>query len=294
MSLTRILVLASGGRGDDRALTFGAEIASQHEGRCNAVPVYPDSAADMVSLGIALGASISRDAVEDLAAAEREAQGHIEESARRAASAADVVFGDGDGAPRLSVLARDLRPASAVSRQAALADLGIVAQEAVSDRPVRDLFAQLLLVDRTPVLMASGEPDRLSAAAAIAWDGSPQAGRAVRASLPVLAMAAQLHVVQCLTGLSREAGDPDIEALNAYLTLHGVGRGDPVLIECGEEGPALLGTAEAMGASLLVAGAWGHSRARETLFGGATRSFLRREDAPVCCWRTERGAVGLS
>lgn len=280
MSLKRILVLASGGRGDQRALAFAAEIASQHDGRCDVVPIYPDSAADMVSLGLALGASVSRDVVEDLAAAERETQNRIEEAARRAANEADVVFGDGDGAPRLSLLPRDLRPSLAVSRHSALADLAIVAQEAISDPPARDLFAQLLLVDRAPVLVARGEPDRLSGPAAIAWDGSPQAGRAVRASLPLLAMAGALHVVQCLTGLSREASDPDIDALNAYLKLHGVGQGAAVVVEGGEEGPALLGAAEAKGAGLLVAGAWGHSRARETLFGGATRSFLRHEDGP--------------
>ncbi|MBI2262731.1 MAG: universal stress protein [Caulobacterales bacterium] len=280
MSLKRILALASGGAGDASALAFAASLAGQHDGVAEVLPVYPDSAADMIALGMTLGASLSPEAVEELAAAERALQARVEDAARRAANEADVVYGAGEGAPRLTVSTRGLRPALALSRQAALADLVVIAQKGLEDGSVRELLGQALLADRAPVLVARGDPERLAGPAAIAWDGSPQAGRAVRAALPLLAMASSIHVLQCVTGLDRQSGDPDIDALNAYLRLHGVGAGEPTLVEGADEGPALLAMVKAREAGLLVAGAWGHSRLRETIFGGATRAFLGQTYGP--------------
>lgn len=280
MSLKRILALASSGAGDASCLAFAAQLAAQHDAVVEVLPIYLDSAVDMIALGMTLGATLSRQAVEELAAAERELQERVTEVARRAANEADVVYGAGEGAPRLSVLGRGLRPALALSREAALADLVVVSQAAIDAAPGREVLGQALLADRAPVLVARGDPERLPAAAAIAWDGSAQAGRAVRAALPLLAMANRIHVLQCVSGLDPQAGDPDIAALNAYLKLHGVGAGEITLVEGADEGAALVAAAEGNEAGLLVAGAWGHSRLREFVFGGATRSFLRAGEGP--------------
>lgn len=280
MSLKRILALASGGAGDPAALAFAAWLAGQHDAVVEVVPVYPDSAIDMIALGMTLGATLSREAIEELAAGERGLQDRIESAARGAAEAADVVYGAGEGAPRLSVLTRGLRPALALSRHAALADLVVVGREGLGSGPVDELLGQALLADRAPVLIARGDPDRLSGPAAIAWDGSPQAGRAVRAALPLLAMASAIHVLQCVNSLDRQATDPDVDLLNDYLKLHGVGAGVTTLLEGGDEGATLIAAAEGKQAGLFIAGAWGHSRVRETVFGGATRSFLGRKDGP--------------
>lgn len=280
MSLKRILALASGGPGDATALAFAASLAGQHDGVVHCVPVYPDTAADMIALGMTLGSTLSEEGIERVAEAERELQDRIKATARDAANQADVVYGDGDGAPRMSVLTRGLRPALALTQLAPLADILIVAQGEIKDGVSRDLLAQALLSDRTPVLIARGEPDRLSGPAAIAWDGSAQAGRAVRAALPLLAMASAVHVLQCISGLDRAVADPDIDGLNAYLKLHGVGEGVATFVDGADEGAALVAAAKGKQAGLLVAGAWGHSRLRETVFGGATRCFLDAAEGP--------------
>ncbi|MBA4803065.1 MAG: universal stress protein [Brevundimonas sp.] len=280
MSLKRLLALASGGGGDAAGLSFAAWLARQHDSVAEVLPVYADSAADMIALGMTLGATLSREAVEQLAAAEKEVHGRIVAAARQAAEAADLAFGPGEGAPRMSVLTRGLQPAHALSRETALADLVVLGQGALATGPGQQLAGQALIVDRAPLLVARGDPDRLGGPAAIAWDGSPQAGRAVRAALPLLAQASAILVLQCVTGLDRQAGDPDIDGLNRYLKLHGVGTGVAVLVEGADEGAALVGAARGREAGLLVAGAWGHSRLRETVFGGATRAFLRAGDGP--------------
>lgn len=280
MSLKRILALASSGPSDATALAYAAWLAGQHDAVAEVIPVYPDAALDVITMGLALGAVLSSEAMQELANADEARHGRIEHGALEAARAADVVFGPGEGAPRLSVLPRGLPPALALARNAALADLVIAGQGETADAAVDDAMAQALLADRAPVLVARGDPDRLSGPAAIAWDGSPQAGRAVRAALPLLAMASAIHVIQCVNGLDRHAANPDIEALNAYLRLHGVGAGVALPIEGVEEGPALLAAAGQRDAGLFVAGAWGRSRLRETVFGGATRSFLRARAGP--------------
>jgi nucleotide-binding universal stress UspA family protein len=280
MSLKQTIAIASGGAGDSQALHLAASLARQHDGAVSVLPVYPDTAADMIALGITLGASLSREAVEQLVAAEHELHLRIETAAHAAADVADVVFGPGEDAPRISVLSRGLRPGRALSRHVAISDLVVFGQGHLDGGVCPELFSQVLLSDRAPVLVARHDAESLSGPAAIAWDGSPQAGRAVKAALPLLAMASDIHVIQCVSGLDREATDPDIDSLNAYLKLHGVGKGVSVLVEGHDEGAALIAAAQGRSATLLVAGAWGHSRLREAVFGGATRAFLRSKSGP--------------
>lgn len=281
MSLKLILAVAGGGDDDHETLAFAASLAAQHNSVVEILPAYPDTSIDMITLGLTLGASLSAQAIAELTAAEHELHTRIETAARRAADEADVAFGGSEGAPRMVVLERGLRPALALSRALVLADLVVIGQAYLKDAG-RDgeLLAQALLQHRAPVLVARGAADGLAGPAAIAWDGSPQAGRAVQRSLPLLAMASGLYVIQCISGLDPTAADPDISRLNAYLKLHGVGGGERLTVEGEAEGGALLAAARARNVTMLVAGAYGHSRMREAMFGGATRAFLGDVDGP--------------
>lgn len=280
MSIKSILALASGGPGDATALAFAAALASQHDAVVRCLPIYPDAAADMIALGMTLGATLSQQMLEEMTAAERQILSRIEQAARSAANEADVVFGVGEGAPRFSVLTRGLRPALALAQEAPLSDMTVIAHREAQSGMGRDLLARALLADRSAVLVARGDPQALSGAATIAWDGSAQAGRAVRAALPLLALASSTHILRCVSGLDPAAADPDVDRLNRYLKLHGVGEGVVTNVEGEDEGLALLAGAKAKQAGLLIAGAWGHSRLRELAFGGATRSFLHPADGP--------------
>lgn len=280
MPLKHLVAIATGGPGDGPALNLACRLAGRHGGLVEVIPLHPDGAGDLISLGLTLGAPLSREASDELAGAERELHLRIEAAARAAAGEAGVAFGAGGNAPRLRVRPDSLRPAQPVSRITALADLVVFGQAQLEQFPGRDLFDQCLLGDRSPVLIARQDAAALSGPAAIAWDGSAQAGRAVRAALPLLAAASEIHVLQCLTGLDQTASSPDIDALNAWLGLHGVGPGGSVRVEGVDAGPALMAAARGRSAQLLVAGAWGHSRLREAVFGGATRTFLQCRDGP--------------
>lgn len=144
----------------------------------------------------------------------------------------------------------------------------------------RAVLAEALIDCRAPVLVARGSPDRLSGVAAIAWDGSLQAGRAVRAALPLLATASRIVVVQQASGLDRLIANPDVGRLGLYLAAHGLPAPEAVTAGAGDEGRALLDAARSHGADLFVAGAYGHTRFRERVLGGATRSFLDDAGGP--------------
>jgi nucleotide-binding universal stress UspA family protein len=65
--------------------------------------------------------------------------------------------------------------------------------------------------------------------------------------------------------------------MTAFLAARGVTAKVKVLSEAGDPAPALIRAAKAAGADILVAGAFGHPRLQEYVFGGATRTFLNAE-----------------
>jgi nucleotide-binding universal stress UspA family protein len=141
------------------------------------------------------------------------------------------------------------------------------------------------------VLLASGRPalvipyvgwsGGIGDTVAIAWKETREAARAVAAALPLLQRASKVHV------LSWDGEAPlDVQGhrldLDGYLRLHGIeatwhGSGP----EPDDLGEILLSRAFDLGADLLVMGCYGHSRAREWVLGGTSRSVLHGMTLPV-------------
>jgi nucleotide-binding universal stress UspA family protein len=111
---------------------------------------------------------------------------------------------------------------------------------------------------------------------AVAWDGGKEATRAVRTALPLLHKASRVVI---LTAPAASQRDSDPAALQRFLAPKGVEAEVEILGETGDPAPALVRAAKAMSADILVAGAFGHTRLQEFIFGGATRTFLNA-DAP--------------
>ena len=112
--------------------------------------------------------------------------------------------------------------------------------------------------------------------AAIAWDGSQGAGRAVRAALPLLTAASKVVLLQDpdhISAAHRRAAD--LTSLSAYLKLHGVKDIHTVIQSGLSRGGGLGAAAREARADVLIAGAFSHARAMEALFGGATNDLLQ-------------------
>jgi nucleotide-binding universal stress UspA family protein len=117
--------------------------------------------------------------------------------------------------------------------------------------------------------------------AVIAWDTSPQAARAVGDALPLLKRATAVHVLVA-RGEKTIPGNAPAAALIDYLAAHAiVATPDEFDIERRSIGRALLDRAGEHAADLLVMGAFGHSRLREFILGGATREVLDSSSLPI-------------
>jgi len=186
------------------------------------------------------------------------------------------------GAPGLKVISGSPSPWIALQHELPLADLVVMGQSgARDDGPWTGVLADILMGARTPVLVVRDEHSLVGAPAVVAWDGSFEAGRAIRAALPLLRAARSVTVLQRPDDLeSGREGAADPTRVVSFLTEAGCGPVTVRLVDGAATGDCLLEAAAQIGARLLVAGAFGHARLREAVLGGATRSFLAAEDGP--------------
>ena len=168
--------------------------------------------------------------------------------------------------------------------QSLLADVVVISQPAgaikrQSHQPLA-IVGDLVMYTRCPVLMVPQGQDRLALASpvVVAWNGSAEAAHALRLALPLLQRAGAVHIVEVSddgTGLSAQEA-----AL--WLSRHGIGadvhewpaKGRRVSV-------ALLHAVAELSAGLLVMGAYGHSRLRETVLGGVTRELIASANVPL-------------
>ncbi len=283
--IRKIVAAANGGPGDVETLTVAAQLGARHGAVVRVVSAFPDAAADLVAMGDGLGGYIGPSTYGLLQEAEREVLAEVAARCRTAAAGAKIAFGDeaGEPAPRLLLTARSPRPWSALAVELVLADLLVLSRGSFGGRSMHmsDILGDALLQSRSPVLVARGDAEKLMGCVCIAWDGSAHAGRAVKSALPFLKQARHVVVLQSRSAIERDdKAGADVDRLLRYLALHGIDRIDRQVVEDGPEGPALVAAAERQGAGLFVAGAYGHSRLQQAVFGGATRVFLEAETGP--------------
>jgi nucleotide-binding universal stress UspA family protein len=176
-----------------------------------------------------------------------------------------------------------------VPNAARLVDLAIIGQDNPDDPEsfVAEQFVEnLVLCAGRPVLVVpyAGQFAHVGTHVLVAWDGSREAARALYDALPFIARAEKTTLVT----VNAPADEPPENPLSgtdvaAFVARHGAN----VVFEtiAGEEdvpiGERLLSRASDLSADLIVMGAYGHSRWRELVLGGATRSMLDSMTVPV-------------
>ena len=117
--------------------------------------------------------------------------------------------------------------------------------------------------------------------AAIAWDGSREAVRAVHDALPLLALAQSVEIVTIILPTAVESAD-DARNLSSHLANHGIRiEAAAIQIRAEEEPAALRRYLEKARYDLLVMGGYSHPMWLEFIFGGTTRSLLLSLKTPV-------------
>ena len=171
---------------------------------------------------------------------------------------------------------------SRITDEAGLADI------LVSSLPASHLFdpdlprvtARLALAHNQPVLAVpvSSRGIDWGGRALVAWDGSPAAMAVLRASVPILALASDVELIE----VDDRTSGASAEAAAQYLSRYGV----PSTIErvhslTRPTAELLIDRAQAIGADYIVMGAYGHNRTRELFFGGVTRTMMHLSPLPL-------------
>lgn len=117
---------------------------------------------------------------------------------------------------------------------------------------------------------------------AIAWDGSAQAARAVRDGLDLLLKADHVAIAT-VAGMKGSEGLQSADELMGYLALYGIRSDIAVLANSSgnDEGLPLRQFTASKQVDLLVMGAFVHSRLRQAILGGMTRSLLADCSVPI-------------
>lgn len=173
-----------------------------------------------------------------------------------------------------------------IGRRARYADVTLLGPELLSGGVLKDKAIEgMLFSSGKPALLVpegcvpSLKPKRIM----VAWDSRIEASNAVSRSLNLLSAADEVHLVLVdpLEGESGQGAEPGAD-LATYLARHGVKVTVDRLPSQGRTVAATLRQhATDIAADLLVMGAYGHSRLREWIFGGVTRSMIEEPPLPI-------------
>jgi len=175
--------------------------------------------------------------------------------------------------------------ADIVGMHARYADLIVGGQTDPNDPPtIPDLPGQLVLACGRPVLLIPyiGAKKTFGEHVVIAWNAGQEVTRAVSDAMPILERASSVSVVS-LNPRPRDLGHGDIPGADIalYLARHGVNVEVQHIETDIDVGNTLLSHMANEGADLLIMGGYGHSRLRQVVFGGATRTMLGEMTVPV-------------
>lgn len=171
-----------------------------------------------------------------------------------------------------------------ISLHGRAADLIVVGQGELATHVISGSGRPVLVVP------SAGAPPAVARRLLVSWDGGREAARALQLALPLLKDADQVSIAvfevasDAHTVADALAADPRPwllrHGVTASLAVHAVDH-QRRMNRRHEVGERLLSLASEVDADLLVMGAYGHSRFRESLLGGVTRTVLESMTLPV-------------
>ena len=184
---------------------------------------------------------------------------------------------------------RELRGENVVTgmaRHALCADLLVLGQHDPNDNAAQSIPSDFA----ASVMIASGKPaliipyanacKTLGQEVLIAWSPTRECAHALTAAIPFLQQAKRIHLVVRADSSQEGAAASSVEH---YLKLHDVIAQVKrhTALPSASAGEALLSLAADTSADLLVMGCYSHSRARELVFGGVSKTLLKTMTLPV-------------
>ena len=139
----------------------------------------------------------------------------------------------------------------------------------------------VILESATPAIVVpfSDHRQTIGERVLVAWNGSASAARALKASLPLLREAASVHVATW--GVQAPVAPFSRLDVCTWLRRHGIDAALHHSASAAHVANDLAALAREVRADLVVMGCYGHSRIREQVFGGVTRTLLADPPAPI-------------
>ena len=176
-----------------------------------------------------------------------------------------------------------------VSRHARYADLTIVGKGSMDDPkhyPDPFLAEDVVMESGRPVLVVpnAGHFEDFGKRVLVCWTASREAVRAINDAMPLLQAADKVTILTINPDKpsSGDHGDVPSADIALHLARHGVtAEAASVKTDQPDVGEIILSRAFDIDADMIVAGAYGHSRTREWILGGVTKTLLHETTVPA-------------
>lgn len=283
MAIRTIVAAVSGGAARAGTIDLACQLARRFKAHLEGFHVRPDPRAVLAAVGDIMSpgsAALVDTVMEEAAAHAAETHALFDEIVGRHGIPHRSVASLAGSGPSASWREATGSAATEVARYGRFFDMVVLGRsDRVVHEPHSDTIEAVLADTGRPVVLAPVEPPAgIGYVVAVAWNGSPQAVRALASALPFLTVATAVTLMT--------AGDDDTAGSVAaidYLAWHGI---NAELLHLpaahGRQlGRMLLAAAVEAKADLMVMGAYGHAPWREQLFGGATRAALATMPLPL-------------
>jgi nucleotide-binding universal stress UspA family protein len=284
MDWASILAVTDGAAGSDAAMTAAIDLGQRFGARVEFLHVANDPRDLLPYVGEGMSGTALEQVMASVEASNAKRREAVEASFKRLCSGAGLPVVQADEPVAAATFAVCLtvvtgRQPEEIERLGRLTDVIVMPHPSLSEGDESASMDAALFGSGRPVISAPAQLKKgFGGKVAIAWDGSREGAVAVTAALPMLKQAKEVVIVT-----ARE-GDDVVEpsALARYLGGHGI-TAKTWAYTPGSESIAdgLLDQAAHADCDCLVMGAYGHSRLRERILGGATEGVLQRAKIPV-------------
>lgn len=264
MTWARIMTPLAGEPGDDARLAAARVVAAPFGARVTAVyvPLEAGSMTPWISDGVGVDAGVEVAALAAIGQANEQGRARAVSTATASAGVEFIDLGE--------------QPGSGLVYEARLSDAVVFDAEAACGKGrLSDPFRNLLMSEQRPIIVARPSLSAVETVC-LAWDGGKEATRAVRTALPLLARARSVTILSAPEATTR---DFDPARLADFLAAREV-RAKVRSLAGSDAAACILAACVEQSADLLVAGAYGHTRWREVIFGGVTRSLIAEKGGP--------------
>jgi nucleotide-binding universal stress UspA family protein len=283
MAIKKILVPISDAKAGAGALAAALGLGRDFNAQVVALHVRPDPrSAAMAYMGEPVSASMIDDVMRASEKRAAENAVKVRKAFDEACAKAKVTVGTkvlAANAPSATFIDVTGTEDEEIRDQGRVADLLVVARPQGNLAGPQRLTLEAALIDtgRPAIVIPPKAPAKIGGNVAIAWNGSTQASRAVAMAMDFLVTASTVTILAA----KEDGSDYRPNELKDYLAAHGISAKVQTVSGKDDAAKALLGAAAKAGASLLVMGAYGHSRVRELVLGGVTKHMLQATTLPT-------------